>query len=26
VFWLRPARGFAERYISGGHHLILSFE
>jgi hypothetical protein len=26
VFWLRPAGGFAERNISGGHHLILSFE
>src|SRR5207248_10673149 len=24
VLWLRTPRGFAERYISGGHHLILS--
>jgi len=26
VLWLRPAKGLAERNISGGHHLILSFE
>src|SRR5205807_6306450 len=26
VLWPRPAKGLAERNISCGHHLILSFE